>query len=366
MNAGGLTPDESLLPGDPRGFWGYSLLREYFVFPEKFLCVDFNGFDRLGDMDPGPEHLTYSVTFDRDIPPERPFRTENFRLFCTPVANIVKRDVEPVANTGRQVEYPVVADASYPESVRTHSVVSAIGIDRSTGERRPYDVLHAFRNLGRKDLRTYSTRYRFAPDGKRKCYITFGGNQLVNGELREENISLEAWCTNGALPREEVREGGISKPGAGFPDYVMVTNLTRPTLPSEPPKDEEFPWMFLSHASANLSSLGSTDTLKALLRLYDWSGEEGNARRVEAISQVSLRPVEAAVNGSVLRGVEFSVHLQETEFQESGEMYLLGAVLMEFLTHYVSINSFVLLVMVLQPSGVSRRWSSLRGKKWPV
>jgi len=362
---GGLSPSESLLPADSRSFWGYMLLLEYFVYPEKFLFVDLSGFD-VQQIDFAPEKFTIKLTFDKELPAEKPFGMENFRLFCSPAVNLFRQDTEPVRNTGKETEYRVIGDAQYRESVEPHSIIAVTGIDRGTGEKFPYEPFHSFKALGKKNTRTYTTHYRMGFSGKRELYITIGSGQATGGELHEENLSIEAWCTNGVLAREEIREGGINKPGASFPDYVMFSNITRPALPCLPPANEDYLWVFLSHLGATYSSFASADSLKTFLSLYEWSRSEGRKRRIEAISDVSVKPAESVIGGTAVRGVQFTVTLQESEFQDSGDMHLFGEVLKEFLANYISINSFLDLVIISRPSGRQARWSSLRGKKCPI
>ncbi|MBD3321337.1 MAG: type VI secretion system baseplate subunit TssF [Chitinivibrionales bacterium] len=366
VSPGGLAQTESLLPGESRAFWGYALLREYFVFPEKFLFVNLHGFDRIPVPAENPTKFTYSLMFDNDFAPDKPFRTENFRLFCTPIANIFKKDAEPVNYTGHETECRVIADSSYPESSKTHSVISVTGVDRTTGERIIYHPYHSFRHIGDTKGKTFTVHYHYGPEGKRLCSIALGGERLVDGDLHEETLSVEVWVTNGTLPRDELREGDINKPGPGFPDYVMVSNITRPSMPFAPPKEGDYLWTFLSHLGATYSTLSSPDTLKSFLTLYDWSGSEGRARRISGISGAEARPTEETINGSVIRGIEFSVTLQENEFLDIGDIHLFGEILKEFLAHYVSINSFIELVLILKPSGKELRWNSLKGRQWVI
>jgi type VI secretion system protein ImpG len=363
----GLSAGESILPQDPGVFSGYSLLLEYFAYPEKFLFVDLKGFEGLPFTEKSPGSVTYAITFDGDFPADKPFAKENFRLFCAPAANIFKKDTEPVAVSGLETEYRVVADSNYPASFHAHSIISVEGIERATGKRSVYEPLYSFTMGGKKRPRTYATQYRYAPNGRRELYITPGGDQLGSaGEIREESLSIEAWCTNGVLPREEVREGGIVNPGANFPDYVSFSNITRPTLPAMPPANGDYLWMCISHLGSTCTTLSSPETLKSLLHLYDWSHAEGRARRIEAITEVSSKPVEQIVNGSAVRGVEFSVSLAEAQFSDIGDVHLFGQVLKEFLSQYVSVNTFLDLVLVLKPSGETLRWESLGGKKWLI
>ncbi|MGB7566299.1 MAG: type VI secretion system baseplate subunit TssF [Chitinivibrionales bacterium] len=368
----GLSSGESLLPQDSRSFRGYSLVLEYFAYPEKFFFVDLNGFDGIGAHDNASERFSFALSFNADFPPENPFTKDNFRMFCAPAANIFKKDADPVSVGGLETDYRVIADAAYPSSVFTHSIISVVGIDRATGERSTYEPLYSFETDQKKQAHTFTVQYRRGAHQQRDLYLSFGGELLSNGtggkgnEIRQENCSIEAWCTNGILPREELREGGINKPGANFPDYVTFANITRPTLPLSPPAEDDYLWTFLSHLSSTLTTLASPDAFKALLRQYDWSGSEGRGRKIEAIIDVTSKPVDYIVNGSSIRGIEFTVSLSEANFLNSGDVRLFGQILKEFLAQYVSINTFLELVFVLKPSGATIRWNSLKGTRWPI
>jgi len=363
--AGGFSDGEMLLQGDSRAFRGYELLLEYFVYPEKFLFVDLGGFDAVQPPETPPSNFSLVLTFNRGFPENRPFGAENFRLHCSPAVNLFRQDTEPVVNTGRAIEYLVRAD-SHSRSYTTHSIISVVGIDRKTGERYLYEPYHTFKVIGKAGARTYTTHYRLGLENQRELFLTIGGKQAEEGVLSEENLSIEAWCTNGVLPREELRDGSITRGGQDFPDFVMFTNITRPTLPCLPPAGEDYLWVFLSHLGATYSSFSSAESLKSFLRLYEWSHSEGRARRIDAISSVDINPVEALFGGSIVRGLEFAVSLQEAEFVDSGDLFLFGEVLKEFLAQYVSINSFLELVLIARPSGRELRWSSLRGRKCPI
>ena len=365
VTPGGFAENEALLQGDSRAFRGYELLLEYFVYPEKFLFLDFRGFDAAVPSDPPPSRFSLVLTFDCNFPENKPFGMENFRLHCSPAVNMFLHDTEPVVNTGRAIEYLVRADSRSP-SVTTHSIVSVVGVDRKSGERYVYEPFHTFKSIGKPGVRTYTTHYRQGLDNRRELFLTIGGKQAEEGVLLEENLSIEAWCTNGVLPREELRDGSITRGGRDFPDFVMFTNITRPTLPFQPPPGEEYLWVFLSHLGATYASLSSSESLKAFLKLYEWTHSEARTRRIEAITGVEIKPVESMLGGSMVRGIEYALSLQEAQFADSGDMFLFGEVLKEFLAQYVSINSFMELVIIGRPSGREIRWNSLRGKRCPI
>jgi type VI secretion system protein ImpG len=368
VRAGGFSPGEALLPCDSRDFWGYRLLLEYFAYPEKFLFVDLHGFDleQFRTIETAPERLAVSLTLDRDFPADRPFGVETFRLFCSPAVNLFRRTAEPVPTNITENEYLVIADVQRPASFVTHSVVAVTGIDRVSGERFDYEPLHSFKGLRSASGRTFTARYRRGFGKKRELLLITGGRSKSGGSVpAEENLSIEAYFTNGPLARDEIREGGIAFPGSDFPNAVSFVNITRPTLPCQPPADEHR-WTFLAHLGASYSSLASAESLKTFLKLYDWSASEGRRRRIEAIQEVALRPSETLFRGSIIRGVKYTVTIEETAFADLSDLHLFGEVMAAFFSHYVSINSFFDLEFSLRPSGRTLGWESLRGKQWPV
>ncbi|HMA64730.1 MAG: type VI secretion system baseplate subunit TssF, partial [Fibrobacterota bacterium] len=105
------------------------------------------------------------------------------------------------------------------------------------------------------------------------------------------------------------------------------------------------------------------DVLKKFLQLYNWSGQEGRARRIEAITDVSSESMEQLYKGSIIRGVRFVVTLEEQAFRDTGDVHLFGLVLSKFLSHYTAINSFCELKVILKPSGKVLTWNQIEGKR---
>ncbi|MDG5814746.1 type VI secretion system baseplate subunit TssF [Chitinispirillales bacterium ANBcel5] len=359
----GISKEETLLPSVKNGFWGHNLLREYFVYHEKFLFVDINGIDELPAPSQTPPQFTVRVTTGEKLNEDNPVYPGIFKLHCCPASNIYISNVEPILKEGLKSEYRVIADASHANSVHAHSIRSVTGVDRVTGERFSYEPMYTFKNIGNNSKKTFSTRFVHTPSGNREMNIVLGGPQLKDGDLSQESLILEAWCTNGHIPREHIKEGEITSPGKGFPQFARISNITRPSLPFIPPADKELLWNFQAHLAATQASIASPETLKKYLSIYDWSGQEGRARRIQAIEDVDTEPMEFIFGGSVVRGVRFNVGLQEQAFKDIGDLHLFGLILSKFLSHYVTINSFCELVFILKPSGKTMEWNQLKGKK---
>jgi type VI secretion system protein ImpG len=364
--AAGFSTDESLLPDGHGRFDATAVLLEYCTYPEKFMFIDLLGWDRAAPGDGGMQTLTYTLTFSGDLGPDVRVGADSFRLFCSPVINLYRASIEPVNNTGKQEEYRLVADASRPSSCLVHSVIGVEGIDRITGRRSRYEPLYAFYGTGQHGTRTFSTRRIRAADGSRQMQICFSGEALDGTGLHEQSCSIEAWCTNGALAREEIPEGGINRGGRDFPDYVMVSNITRPTLPCSPPDSGEYIWTFLSHQASNYLSLASPDILRSVLSLYNWAPDEGVAKRISSICDVSALPAEKPAGPGLVRGVTFEISVTASHFESDGDIRLFGEVCARFLSQYVSINSFLDCVLVLKPSSRRVVVSSPAGTQWLI
>ncbi len=346
-----------------KSFWGYNLLREYFIYPEKFLFIDLNGIDSLPPPKSTPATITYKITVGEQFQVDRPFSENAFRLYCCPAANIYSSEIDPVTKSGLQSEYRVVADSTSRNSVFVHSLQNVTGIDKITGKKSIYEPTYTFKNIGNNQVKTYATRFIHSPCGTREMNIILGGPQLENRSLSEESLSINAWCTNGDLPRDAIREGDITNPGRGFPDFLKINNITRPSSRFLPPSDNEFLWMFQTHLAATQTSLASKDVLKKFLQLYNWSNQEGRTQRIEAIVDVQNEPLDIIYNCSVIRGNCFKVTLEEKAFKDIGDTHLFGLILSQFLSHYVGLNTFCELQFILKPSGKIMTWSKIEGKR---
>ena len=64
-----------------------------------------------------------------------------------------------------------------------------------------------------------------------------------------------------------------------------------------------------------------------------------------------------------MRGMEVELVLDEGKFGGEGEVYLFGAVLNEFLAHYVTLNSFSRLVVRGKKYGEVHKWPPRAGSR---
>jgi len=357
----GLQSDEGLVPYSEHSFTGYRLLQEYFCFRPKFWFVDLCGLDTLSSV---TDTSTFSVQvhFDRSYPEKWAFGKENLRMHCTPVVNLFETDAEPVRVTHRASEYQVRGDMRRPDSVSVYSIQDVVGTVSSTGQRKSYQPFLSMRHdTGNEPV--YSETARIGPTGSYDTFLSIGGVGASIEELAEETLTVEVRCTNGNTPREELREGDITEPGSGYVNVASFRNLTQPSRELLPPLDRHprLYWMLVSHLAHNRTSVLSVEALKRTLALYDWADTPATRRRIEGIRRVEWEPSERLDRGSIRRGVDVEIEIEDGHFADEGDLVLFGNVLSRFLSTYATINTFVHLTILSHPSNRSLTWDPLDG-----
>jgi type VI secretion system protein ImpG len=354
----GFNGDEGLLPYSPHTFHGFRLLQEYFAFRQKFWFVDLVGLERL-PATPAMSGFEVELVFDRQFPEATPIKTENLRLFCSPVVNLFAHDAVPLHVDHRASEYRVITDLRHQKDVDVYDVkrVSA----EQDGSRRRYDYA-PYLATGRDGPRErWFTTTRRTVGGRPETFVTLGGVRA--DDLRPETISRELQCTNGGLPQERLREGMIRETGPDVPRVASLEMLVRPTASLRPPVNEHqsFYWRLMSHLSLAHRSVFSREGLVDLLTLYNWSDDAANRRRIAGIRDVKWQAKDVVSRRACVRGAEVVVEIQDDHFADEGDVCLFGAVLSHVFRSYATINSFVHLAIVLVPSQARYEWKPDRG-----
>ena len=362
----GFGDEEALLPYSDRSFSGFRLLHEYLSFRRKFLAVDL--LPPLLENEQGsvplalPERastLTIELQFDQSFPEDRRFGAEALRLHCAPAINLFTLDAEPIRTEGYEAEYRVLPSARFRESYEVFDVLEVTGTEDETGARHTYRPFYEFNE--KKAERHYAT----SRDDGGRVVLTLGGAPNVGGVERPETLSLAVRCTNGNLPREELREGMINALGPDEPQVARVRNLTQPTAILRPPsrRRDGFFWEMISHWSVGFQSVANRDALLGVLSLYDWTEDAANRRRLDGLVDVAWHPKELVHRGAVVRGSEVVLTVDDAAFAHEGELALFGLVLSRFFALYATFNSFVHLTIETRPSERRYTWTPSRGER---
>mgnify|MGYP001820177990 FL=1 len=382
----GFDDEQALLPYTRRSFHGYRLLQEYFVFPERFMFVQFTGL-REALARCGSTELEIVVLLDRSVAwMESAFDASHIALFCAPVINLFPRRADRIHVERGKSEYHVLADRTRPMDFEVHSVLSVSGFSTGNEVERRFQPFYSARDpfdlqdqsayfMVNREPRMLSARQR--RKGARSSYI---GSEvyvaIVDGReapfspgLRQ--LEVRTMCTNRDLPLQLTL-------GKSDTDFSLETGapvdsircIAGPTRPRPSTASGDTAWRLLSHLSLNYLSIvddgdaqGAT-TLRQLLSLYANANDPGVARQLESIKSVASTAVvrRMPIPGPITfgRGIEITVGCDETGF-EGMSLFLLGAVLDEFFTKQVSVNSFTETVVSSEERGEVMRWPARVG-----
>ncbi|EEZ1649559.1 type VI secretion system baseplate subunit TssF, partial [Escherichia coli] len=178
--------------------------------------------------------------------------------------------------------------------------------------------------------RYYHTRVKRGPSGLYDTWLVLGGRSFELEQLSDkpESLSMRITATNGQLPRRALESTLLDRVVKTGKVPVRVLNLTAPTMPLYPPANDRFHWRVMSHLGSNfLSMMDNPEVLRGTLALYDWTDDEMNRRRLEAIVAVKHTLIRRFEKGFMLRGVDIEVTLNMDNFAGEGDVNLFGEML---------------------------------------
>jgi type VI secretion system protein ImpG len=366
----GFRPEEGLLPAPARTFDGFLLLAEYFAYPQKFLFADLE-LERLREL--GDARAFEARLELKRLPEPMPsLGSGALVLGATPIVNIFKNDADPIRLDPARIEYRVRPGGTDPAHHEIHSIEEVTGLVKGTAEPRRYEPFFSFAHTpgaeGEGGL-FYRSRLEPAVAGEgTDTYISFGGGDDLGGRPGEEieTVSIETLSTNRRLA-SKLRIGDISAATSSSPSFARFRNITKVTASVPPPLGGGLYWRLLAHLALNYRSLGSAEALRAALGLYnfralvDRQGELALKQLLDGIKQVSSGPATRLFLGAPLRGIAVQIDVDEDHFAGEGDVYLLAAVLNEFLSLYVSLNAFSQLTVSGIKHGATYRWPARLG-----
>ncbi|MEO7034534.1 MAG: type VI secretion system baseplate subunit TssF [Polyangiaceae bacterium] len=384
----GLAEEQALLPNVPKAFQGYRLLQEYFALPNRFMFAELVGLGSAVKRCSGNE-LEVIILVDRHDPVvERGLSVAQVALFCSPAINLFPRRADRIHLTDRTHEYHVVADRTRPMDLEVHTVSEVVGYGASTEARRDFAPFYsctersphrpdaAYYTLHR-EARVTSTRQR--RNGPRSSYLgselfislVDGQNGPYHAELKQ--LSVQTLCSNRDLPLH--LSVGLSTTDFHIESGAPVSSVrcvAGPTAPHESRAWGGTSWRLISHLSLNYLSITNTGegdgaaVLRELLQLYAHLADTSQSRQIEGVRAVAstpiVRPLPMSGPANFVRGLELVLDCDETAF-EGTSVFLLGMVLEQFFSKYVSLNSFTETVLRTTQRGQIMRWPARIGRR---
>ena len=388
----GFRRGESLFGHDNRFFAGFNHLREYFVFPAKYLGFRVRGLERLlMTVDASGFSLIFAFS---DVVPRLASmtKTEWFALYATPVTNLFEMVCSPVPVRSQEDEFPVIPDRSRTLDYEVYRILDVTAqLPRNKDAVRVFPLYSApTDNVPLAHAPYYSARRlerrktnRERRSGMRSTYVgteTFISLREPPGGIDGEHVrtlNVRALVTNRHLTDQlPVRRGNG--------DFFLLDDTTiqfdciaGPTPPSEGvlvgerrSKNSEHTgallWKLISLLQFNHLGLEprpgkqAVNALQELLMIFSDTANSFIERQIRGILEVSVRPAVRKVRQQdrydVARGLEVTVMLDEKAFEGQGA-FLMGMVLSRFFTEYAALNTFVETVIVSKQRGLLKRWS---------
>lgn len=375
IQAGGLEPDERLLPANPRAPAAHSLLLEFMTFPTKFMFLDIHGLEgRLSKLGSTLELFIYLNRTSIDL--EQNVSKNTLRLGCTPIVNLYTQRADPIQASQAVWRHRVVGDARRPLSTEIYSVDRVVG-SNNDGEEVEFQPFYSAKHDGDLGRKVFWASSRESagndPDGEQEddgseVYLSLIDINNSPGLDADWYVDVETTCLNRDLPNR--LPFGVDQPALTMPDAAVplaVRCLTPPTPTRRPPRKHGAVWRLISHLSVNHLSLIEGDkgahALIELLKLYDLNDTPETRELIESILSIDSRRVIGRTRDGVCRGVEVQLEFRAEQFSENG-LFVFASVLERFLASYCSLNSFSqLAISVRGREGVLRRWQPRSGTR---
>ena len=349
LSPNGLSQNENVLRSTSTTLWSYGLIRDFFVFPEKFQGFSLDILDFVGANENVTE-FTVSFKLNTHWPSNLRIAPENFRLNTVPIVNLFSHDSNPIRLDHSHHRYSVRGDIKYPEFYQVYSIDRVEGLEFASGKQKRYQPLLSARSETRpEETCYYSVEREPSAWGGIESYISFKNSEAQSGFPEEEIISISLTCTNGKLP-SSLLPGQINNGVSGIDSKLSLCNISHPTKFTLPNNGESSLWRWLSHASLNFLNLLSAENFRIMLQLHDFSSSEANSHRINGITNISLRPIRGFFRGAIVPGNGVEITVNETHFSNSGEVQALARIFSQFLSSFASINSFVEVTVLIEPS----------------
>ncbi len=394
----GFRDDEALFPRNERIFSGFEWLREYFIFPRKFLGFRLAGLRNILARLTS-RNVDVIISF-KEINPRLQVAVtrEMFALYAAPAINLFEKSVDRVQVKSNQHEYHVVPDRSRYLDYEPHRLISVFAHYRGGADAVPVRPLYsAEAESGGRDGLFYAIRRmprrRTARENKYGASSDYIGTDMfiaLTGGADEEwsvaELSIVALCSN----RHLTEQLPIGQGGADFRlidntaiDLLCVAGPTRPREPivaqlrsrSESAYAGKVAWRLINLLSLNHLGLvergagRNASALRETVSMFADLSDSATERRIRGLRSVDSRPIvrriRQAAGVGVARGVEVTVTIDEKAFEGSGA-FLIGAILDRFYCEYAGFNHFTQTVIKSVDRGEIMRWPVRTGLRRPL
>jgi type VI secretion system protein ImpG len=397
----GFEREDGLFQNDHRVFEGFDLLREFFVFPRKFLGCNLTRLDAVMQR---LKAKTVDVLFAFDEVNTRlaaAVQPEMFALYAAPAINLFEKTTDRIPLKSSQHEYHVVPDRSHYLDYEPHRLLEVYAHHPGGRDKVPVQPLYSASLEGSQHASGFHFTVRRLPrrrtvEEKRlgmasdytgtDMFISLNALGGDDDDAAIAELSVRALCSNRHLTEH-------LPIGIGGADFRLIDDVTLdlvcvagPTPPREPVVTQlrsrsevahtgTIAWRLVNMLSTNHLGLvergagRNAQALRETLSMFAEMADAATERRVRGIRNVDSRPVVRRIRErsgvGAARGIEITVTIDEKAFEGTG-IFLLGAVLDRFFAEYSGFNHFTQTVIRSVERGDVARWPPRMGARRPL
>jgi len=369
--------DEQVLPPhavqllDPTSFavfpWpstsprGYRSAVEFFALPEKFFFFELHGLDKVRISD---TRISLHLDFDETPRLTAELDKRTFRLHCVPAINLFSTNAEPIRRDPVSHEYILRAEDIDPRHMEVYDVVSVASHSRRHHERAYSPLTSGGQGLEREQCIYSLRRERSETNEGIDTYLSLVDVDTHADtdapERTTESLSIELICTNRKLANQ-LRTGDVhgSSQQALFRSYE---NITRVSSSATPALDTDVLWSLASYLGLGTLPPREPDSLRRLLRSFDFVGAEKadrgrlSRRQIDAITSLHVRPGTWVLQGAPVRMLIVLLEVDDLAIGGSGAAHLLGMFLNALYGSFAPINTAMQLRMRLTSTATEYSW----------
>ena len=343
----GFSEKETLLPSPLHCHPAYALLQEYSRFPEKFLFFKIKNFpsdkkvgqiEILIGIEDNPHGTTLFVSED------------NFLLGCTPAVNLFPKITEPLRLTHQKHEYHLIPDLRRDRTTEIYAIdrISCVVDDEPEAQTIPPYFSFNHGNSG-KSAPTFWVGRRVPAVRKElpgtDLFLSFVDLNFNPKLPPLQTVYGHVLCTNRYLA-DQLPSGAEFNMEDHAP-LSHIVSVGKPLTQVYSPPNGETLWklvsqLCVSHLSVTQGEV-SIDALKETLRLYSRGSSRLINNEIEALESLTAEPIVRRLGQEswrgFLQGVALTLTVNERAFT-GGSAILMGAVLRQFFSLQVSLNSF--------------------------
>jgi type VI secretion system protein ImpG len=359
----GFEGGEVLFPASTRGAVDYHCVLEHAILPKKFLFLDLKGWENWRDRGEGAR---FEIRFELNHPPFAldQVTKDDFTLFATPAVNVFAYKAKPIVLRDEKSEYPVIPEGNNPRHFEVYSIDKVTGIIEGSAEKVPFTATGLFGSNSVQD----STYQEIRSESLHGYETSISVKLPLKGAPRHiSSLSVELLCTNGLLP-EKLHIGDISEYTHASLNFATFANCTPVTRPRFDVLGNNRLWRLIGMQFLNLKLL-TAEALRSALRLIYISANQDrqttrrNEQHIDGIKGLTIEARDRIVQQVMKRGWNIRIILDPDCFCSSGDLYLFGEMLDNFLRGFVSEAYYSRTIVEDMHSGVAYELPTKLGRK---